>query len=88
MNGPIKVGDLVAVVKPTLCCGNTAAVGVIFTVAGMGDHSSCSYCHANARGLFALHSNGLWLYNTARLQRINPPDRDTVISSTRELSTT
>lgn len=32
MSEPIKVGDLVQVVKPWPCCGRSACVGQIFTV--------------------------------------------------------
>lgn len=32
MSEPIKVGDLVVVVKPTPCCGSTGAMGEFFRV--------------------------------------------------------
>ncbi len=49
MSESIKVGDLVQVIKPKLCCGEvTPMLGRIFTVARTytKSHGRCSFCGA------------------------------------------
>jgi hypothetical protein len=45
MSEPIKVGDLVVVVKPTPCCGNHGHIGTIFQVARLVHlEGRCNWC--------------------------------------------
>jgi hypothetical protein len=70
----IKVGDLVMVVKPSMCCGNPIAMGVVF-VAGRGDADlfMCRHCGHKYQGIDATYnaSSGYY-FATQRLKRIPP----------------
>ena len=52
MSEPIKEGDLVVVVKPTQCCGNTRPLGMIFRVKAIKPSRKagmyCIYCLTTA----------------------------------------
>lgn len=54
MNGSIKPGDLVMVVKANECCGDTSSLGQVFTVAELKPQSicRCSGCGGNCWGTY------------------------------------
>lgn len=67
----IKVGDLVVVVKPTLCCGRGESVGKIFTVTGFRKDHLC-VCGDRSSGTYAVMDDGFNRRAIARLRRIPP----------------
>jgi hypothetical protein len=68
----IKAGDLVAVVKPTPCCGRADALGRVFTVgAVVTAPGRCSFCGAISFDTQAMQPNGRWIV-LSRLQKIRP----------------
>lgn len=53
---PISVGDLVVVVKPTLCCGQLGkSFGAVFRVSHIRErtYSRCAHCGSSAITLLA-----------------------------------
>ena len=71
----IDVGDLVAVVKPTPCCGNPTAVGWHFVVEGIYSAAvgRCAYCQVvEAKTVASGHP--ISDFNVERLKRIPPLD--------------
>ena len=45
MSEPIKVGDLVQVVRPSPCCGASEHIGKVFVVAWIDEaEGPCSWC--------------------------------------------
>lgn len=72
MSEPIKVGDLVYVAYPSLCCGNSDAVGRHFTVGKITHQSGfCIFCNAPIDGAQAKLPNDSWI-RCVRLKRIPP----------------
>lgn len=70
----IKPGDLVMVVKPTPCCGNTRAIGMTFTVSLVADpfDGVCLHC---LQGDTAPCVRAVGMYGwieRSRLKRIDP----------------
>lgn len=77
MSSDIKLGDLVMVVRPNLCCGSTSALGAIGVVeetpawaiwascdcCGQVDYETEKYCTVEGGG-----------YHRATLKKIDPPD--------------
>ena len=73
MSEPIKPGDLVQVVRPTLCCGRTDLLGLTF-VAGefCGIPGKCGWC--NTGGLSGpKHPDKPFLYIDVRILKRIPP---------------
>ena len=72
MSEPIKVGDLVVVVKPTPCCRDTSAIGehhtIIALVGGLG---RCNFCGHYETMLDAKVSVNTY-FDLHRLKRIPP----------------
>jgi len=72
MNKQISVGDLVMVVKPSLCCGNNEYNGVIFLVAEISTHlAACGVCGRESEELRAFKNDDAG-YLISRLKRIPP----------------
>lgn len=76
MSEPIKVGDLVMVIKPKPCCGN-GRPGYIFTILEfrMADANSvCCHCDVPVTGIHATHAamTGNLGVDIRRLKRIPP----------------
>ena len=74
MNMQLKPGDLVMVVKPAPCCGDTSTLGHIFTVT----HGHVSGYRCNACGVTAFVSGlipleGKYCAEPERLKKIDPP---------------
>lgn len=67
-----KPGDLVMVVKPTLCCGNTKKIGTSFVVSELSDRlGSCPYCGHISDEMAA--NDGVFAnFITRRLIKIDP----------------
>lgn len=77
MSEPIKVGDLVMVVRPTTCCGSTASVGHIDRVIGYpftktGFCGACRKEFPHGPDSAVTLSDGLCCFRS-RLKRIAPP---------------
>jgi len=75
MSKDIKVGDLVIVVKPSLCCGILKDIGSIFTVlnAMPATYVTCIYCHNRKENEnYLLLSNNMGCHKS-RLIKIDPP---------------
>ncbi len=77
MNRPLKVGDLVCVVKPTPCCGSTKLLGKVFTITKLGWSKTglieCGTC-GKERKAVALTAKGekKRSIDSSRLKRIPP----------------
>lgn len=71
---PIQAGDLVMVVKPTLCCGSTWGLGEVFRVVCVREKEGgiCGRCGAEAKEQVAL-CDDLSGAQVCRLIRIDPP---------------
>ena len=68
---PISVGDLVVVVKPTLCCGNPSRLGRTFVVKKIEfGPNRCHWCHTAIEDSDAFDGE-LW-WTPRRLKRIPP----------------
>ena len=74
MSERIAVGDLVQVVKPTLCCGSTATLGYIFRVDNFysGPHGPCWRCHRVGKEVLARRGKENDGWEISRLKRIPP----------------
>ena len=73
---PIQVGDLVQVIKPLFCCGDTSHCGRIFKVivfnTDLAD-TACQLCGGTANPTAnALFSGATIGYDVRRLKRIPP----------------
>lgn len=75
----IKAGDLVMVVKPTVCCGNYKNMGRVFVVTRLaGGFGLCGLCNRSIDDIDALtpfvgkHGHNLW-FSASRLIKIDPP---------------
>lgn len=69
----IKKGDLVMVVKPTLCCNSSSGIGLIFTVASTGyGWGKCAYCSEESKRAIAFLPDGS-CGTLSRLKKIDPP---------------
>lgn len=68
---PIAVGDLVVVVRPRGCCGNTDAIGEVYRVSRLFDRSKCACCGV-FYGTFAADEGGWMRADVSRLRRIPP----------------
>lgn len=83
MGKPISVGDLVMVVKPTLCCGKAGVIGKVFKVTEVfiSRFNQCNICRRIFKDVkvavdssrFALPSGGGGSFQLSRLIRIDPP---------------
>ena len=73
-NEPIRVGDLVMVVKPAPCCGATKAIGVTGTVTGNepAPYGECTSCCAATDTTMAVKLDNGKPYLLSRLRRIPP----------------
>jgi hypothetical protein len=72
----LKIGDVVMVVRPAMCCGNESSLGVVRKVAKIGSdipHLRCQFCNALVPndGGFVLLNNGKLSHHT-RLLRLAP----------------
>lgn len=71
MSDDIKPGDLAVVIKPTVCCNNPSAIGVILKVLSIShDDSWCVHCGRHRQGLRAHSSFGGG--DLSRLKKIPP----------------
>jgi hypothetical protein len=72
MSQNIAEGDLVMVVKPSSCCGNGTALGLVFTVSTFDPRGvRCIHCGQTFSGPNVTSPNG-YGYIPARLKRIPP----------------
>lgn len=72
----IKPGDLVMVVKPIICCGNTSSIGYVFNpvkVEMTGRFGVCEHCGAISNPSICAHDSGGFAYDLPRLIKIDPP---------------
>jgi len=84
----IKVGDLVMVVKPQLCCGHAGRIGSVFTVTdAMVSFAICGDCGRadNKVPLIYGHSEG-YAVHAARLVKIDPPSMPETIETQDEVT--
>jgi len=88
----IKVGDLVMVVKPSLCCKRDVSVGKIYVVDAIGFPLAdfCGGCgatmpiHSSFCHLLKGNNNG-WI-DPWRLKKIDPPTQDESIEQQEKLT--
>jgi hypothetical protein len=84
----IKPGDLVMVVRPTSCCGDTEEIGLIFKVSAVENAPSwCELCgHQFERTVLATSSDAEEdCCSTIRLKKIDPPAEGDSLPTRREM---
>ena len=89
MSERIEVGDLVMVVKPTPCCGNTKAIGAVFVVDFVGSkhtHTECAYCRLITKSTRYAYVTKSQCYDIPRLKKIVPPAQDESVETEREVT--
>ena len=71
----IKVGDLVMIVKPTVCCGYAGRIGRVFRAGRFNTKSAkCSLCGARATSFVGvLNPESGKFVDVVRLIKIDPP---------------
>lgn len=88
MSDPIKPGDLVMVVRPTLCCNSSTSigdVGIVTEIPSWADYVACSLCGVTDRDLNkyrAVRDGGCHI---SRLKKIDPPALADDVERVREL---
>lgn len=86
MTDQINPGDLVMVVKPTPCCGHSSGLGRVFRVSEVSrDLSRCTRCHAVFISTLASGANTMSGVLTSMLKKLNPPEREEIRETTKEL---
>ena len=86
MNEPISVGDLVMVVKPKGCCGNTNSIGKIFTISDIQEGDNyCRSCNSIRNSLDAEVGVDNWK-EVKTLKRIPPLSELESIDQTKEVA--
>lgn len=82
---PISVGDLVMVVKPGHC-GDSGAIGRIFTVAGFFSFGTCIICNQTMVIDIAMSNDARPAIELSRLKRIDPPAHGESLPTREELT--
>lgn len=72
MAEPIKVGDLVVIVRPTPCCGKTNSLGIVFITAPALPFTDCTHCGVRVEGPAMKVVGREDYYLISRLKRIPP----------------
>lgn len=73
MSGQIRSGDVVMIVKPTLCCGQSTVVGMMFLVGEVGEWpGSCCHCACELEGVVRATGLGSHAIEISRLVRVDP----------------
>ena len=84
-NETIRPGDLVMVVRPTICCGNTKTLGKIF-IAKKISHvfAFCPYCKfefGESKIAYCETDGGVSIH---RLKKLNPPAKQETTEKEKE----
>jgi len=84
----IKAGDLVMIVKPTLCCGNAGSLGQMFIVDDrpLPQKSKCYFCGSVepiTKEIVPLSSKNVCA--RSRLKKIDPPAEGDDLPTRRDL---
>ena len=73
MSEPIKVGDLVMVVRPASCCGHARRMGFAFVITRIHNGSECATCRIEHPGMAVAIGEGMARgVRVPRLKRIPP----------------
>jgi hypothetical protein len=85
----IKVNDLVMVVRPTPCCGDTDGLGTPFTVRNViYSDCTCTECQDYSTGMWLVeYEPGNWL-GACQVIKIDPPAESTGEQDTRRIKET
>jgi hypothetical protein len=88
----IKAGDLVMVIRPRVCCGNTRALGLIATVSSrrlpkIVRCRSCGFSDLASDAIYVPLSDGFEC-ERSRLIKIDPPAESTGEQDTRRIKET
>lgn len=82
----IKAGDLVMVVRPTPCCGNTGGMGTVYRAAEVSAvESYCDWCGKDWSGVVVWHEDDSGC-DVSRLIRIDPPALPESVETEREVT--
>ena len=84
----IRPGDLVMVVRPRLCCGNTEGIGKIYVAQDVGKRLLvCGSCKSRGWEIIAtFNSTATFGALPSRLKKIHPPSIDDAVERTEELT--
>lgn len=71
----IKAGDLVMVVRPSTCCGDSSGMGEIFQAraAEIRARGKCMVCQSVITDYFGVQKEGRRWFQAGRLKKIDPP---------------
>lgn len=74
MSDKIKPGDLVQVIKPTVCCNHPGVIGMIFIAEDIGykENLICLHCDQKKGAIYAILSPKGW-GELSRCKKIDPP---------------
>lgn len=84
----IRAGDLVMIVRPRLCCGNTEGIGKIYVAQYVGKRFLlCPSCKSRSwKIIAAIDSAATFGASPRRLKKIHPPAIDDAVERTEELT--
>jgi hypothetical protein len=85
----IKVGDLVMVVKPTVCCGESSSIGLIFTFKNkppLERMVRCIYCKNRRNSANDVFVDDRYSIEISRLIKIDPPALQDETTTEKELA--
>lgn len=88
MDKPISVGDLVQMVRPAPCCGNTVGLGNFYRVYGITSTINCTCLACGKRYwdvLVVVEDYSLGGHLRSRLKRIPPPEETSDVKSDEEI---
>lgn len=87
-NETIRPGDLVMVVRPTVCCGVGTSIGKVFSVKAIAKEDGvCKYCgRLLSLRLLAFTGNGRDAVLLSRLKKLNPPAKHQTTEKEKEMA--
>ncbi len=88
MSGAIKAGDLVMVVRPTICCGYSGHIGRTGTAEMLPGHVvrvACTNCGHRDLSVASFFAIGLVAYQASRLKKIDPPSEGDSLPTRRDI---
>lgn len=81
----IKAGDLVMVVRPTLCCGHPGQIGTVFVAESVEMACGESECCGDPTPIMCASIDSEYGYDLRGLIRIDPPALPESVETDREV---
>lgn len=87
MDKPISVGDLVAVVRATPCCGVYDPKHPVFVVTGfLIGNFTCHFCNTERPAVAVEMADPRWVCDVDRIKRIPPPEELNIVKEDEEIT--